>query len=134
MDDENIPVEHNIFHFSPARELVEELTHKANEFVAQRLAANLPGKALLRRQASPNPRRLQTFGERMNRIGYDIDIGSSGKLQRSLCAIEDADVRKVRSRGPPCHQEVKHNAHRDHPGYGDVTRQGHAARPIFRGG
>ncbi|KAI9883830.1 MAG: MutS protein msh5 [Watsoniomyces obsoletus] len=93
MDDENIPVEHNIFESSPSRELVEELTHKANELVAKKLAAGLPNKALLRRQASPNPRRLQTFVERMTRLGFDMDISTSGKLQQSLFQVEDAGLR-----------------------------------------
>ncbi len=95
LDDENIPVEHNIFDSSPARELVEELTHKANVYVAQRLAEGLPNKALLRRQAAPNPRRLRTFVERVTRLGYEIDPSTSGTLQNSLFKLEDDGIRKV---------------------------------------
>ncbi|AEO56471.1 hypothetical protein MYCTH_2301470 [Thermothelomyces thermophilus ATCC 42464] len=94
LDDENIPVKHNIFDTTPATELVEELMHKANEFVAQRLARALPEKALLRRHAAPIPRRLQTFVERMTALGYEIDSSSSGTLQNSLFRVEDADIRK----------------------------------------
>ncbi|KAG6038790.1 hypothetical protein E4U41_003674 [Claviceps citrina] len=94
LDDENNPVQHNIFDSSPALELVEELMHKANGYVAQRLAEGLPEKALLRRQASPNPRRLQTFVDRMNALGFDIDASGSGALQNSLFKVEDADLRK----------------------------------------
>ncbi|KAI9839815.1 MAG: hypothetical protein M1819_000005 [Sarea resinae] len=94
LDDENVPVEYNIFNSSPAHELIEELSHKANSFVAQKLAAALPEKAFLRRQGPPNPRRLQTFAERMNRIGHEIDITTSGTLQNSLFDVEDADIRK----------------------------------------
>ncbi|KAG6008051.1 hypothetical protein E4U21_005064 [Claviceps maximensis] len=94
LDDENNPVQHNIFDSSPALEMVEELMHKANAYVAQRLAEGLPEKALLRRQASPNPRRLQTFVERMNALGFDIDASGSGALQNSLFKVDDADVRK----------------------------------------
>ncbi len=91
-------MEHNIFDSTPAHELIEELSHKANSYVAKRIAEGLPEKAFLRRQASPNPRRLQTFAERMTRLGYQIDTTSSGTLQNSLFSIEDVDLRKVRLR------------------------------------
>ncbi|KAJ9647987.1 Translational repressor [Coniosporium tulheliwenetii] len=94
LDDENVPVEQNIFDSSPAHELIEELSHLANAFVARTIHAGIPDKALLRRQASPNPRRLQTFAERMTNIGYEIDITSSGSLQNSLFDVEDAEFRK----------------------------------------
>ncbi|KAL2051767.1 hypothetical protein ABVK25_007923 [Lepraria finkii] len=94
LDDENVPVEHNIFDSTPAHEIIEELGHKANAFVAQRIAAALPEKAFLRHQASPNPRRLTTFADRMTRLGYDIDTSSSGALQNSLFNVKDADLRK----------------------------------------
>ncbi|KAI1486861.1 hypothetical protein F5X96DRAFT_673227 [Biscogniauxia mediterranea] len=94
LDDENIPIQHNIFDSTPGTELVEELLHKANAYVAQKLAQGLPEKALLRRQGPPNARRLQTFVERMGALGYDIDTTSSGTLQNSLFKVHDADVRK----------------------------------------
>jgi protein SSD1 len=94
LDDENVPVEHNIFDSSPAHELIEELSHKTNAFVAKKLLAGLPEKALLRRHASPNPRRLQTFAERMGGIGYEIDTTSSGTLQNSLFEVDAGDIRK----------------------------------------
>jgi len=94
LDDENIPVEHNIFDSSSATELVEELMHKTNSYIAQRLAEGLPEKALLRRQSPPNSRRLQTFVERMTALGYEIDPTSSGTLQNSLFKVEDAEIRK----------------------------------------
>ncbi|EEH17890.2 hypothetical protein PABG_00453 [Paracoccidioides brasiliensis Pb03] len=94
LDDENVPVEHNIFETTPAHELIEELSHKANTFVAEKLVSALPEKALLRRQAPPNFRRLQTFVDRMTRLGYDIDSTSSGTLQTSLFKIGDVEIRK----------------------------------------
>jgi protein SSD1 len=94
LDDENVPVEANIFNSSPSHECIEELEHKTNAFVAQKIAAGLPEKALLRRQASPNPRRLQTIAERMSAIGYDIDTSSSGTLQNSLFMVDDEHYRK----------------------------------------
>ncbi|KAL2207727.1 putative cell wall biogenesis protein phosphatase Ssd1 [Sarocladium strictum] len=94
LDDENNPVQENLFDSSAALEMVEELMHKTNTYVAQRLAEGLPEKAILRRQSPPNPRRLQTFSERMNALGYDIDASSSGALQNSLFKVDDADLRK----------------------------------------
>lgn len=94
LDDENVPVEQNIFDSTPSHELIEELMHKANYYVAQKISKGLPEKALLRRQNPPNPRRLQTFAERMTRIGYEIDTTSSGTLQKSLFKIDDDDIRK----------------------------------------
>ncbi|QIX01737.1 hypothetical protein AMS68_007254 [Peltaster fructicola] len=94
LDDENVPVEQNIFDSTPAHEMIEELSHKTNAFVAEIINAAMPDKALLRRQASPNSRRLALFAERMNNIGYDMDISTSAALQNSLFRIEDADIRK----------------------------------------
>jgi protein SSD1 len=94
LDDENVPVEQNIFDSSPAHECIEELSHFANAFVAKKLAAALPEKALLRRQQFPNPRRLTTIADRMGAIGYEIDAESSGTLQNSLFQVEDDDIRK----------------------------------------
>ncbi|KAJ5491222.1 Virulence protein SSD1 [Penicillium diatomitis] len=94
LDDENVPVEYNIFESTPAHELVEELSRQANFYVARKLASALPGKAFLRRQPSPNSRRLTQFVDRMNRLGYNIDSSSSGSLQSSLCQVDDVDIRK----------------------------------------
>lgn len=94
LDDENLPIQHNIFDSTPGTELVEELLHKANAYVAQRLMQGLPEKAVMRRQSTPIARRLQTFVERMRAIGYDIDTSSSGAVQNSLFKIDDVDVRK----------------------------------------
>lgn len=94
LDDENVPVEQNIFDSSPAHECIEELSHLANSYVAKKIATALPEKALLRRQQFPNPRRLTTIAERMGAIGYQIDTESSGTLQNSLFQVEDDDIRK----------------------------------------
>lgn len=94
LDDENVPVEENIFDSSPAHELIEELSHKTNAFVARKILEGLPEKALLRRQSSPNPRRLETIADRMGAIGYTIDTTSSGTLQTSLFQIDEIDIRK----------------------------------------
>ena len=123
LDDENVPVEHNIFDSTPAHDIIEELGHKANSIVAQKIAAALPEKALLRSQAPPNFRRLQTFAQRMTRLGYDIDTTTSGTLWNSLFNVKDADMRKVLSLSLSrslC-TDTKLSV-----GYGDSIDQGHA--------
>ncbi|KAI1853654.1 hypothetical protein JX265_004014 [Neoarthrinium moseri] len=94
LDDENIPIQHNLFDSTPGTELVEELLHKANAYVAQRLVEGLPEKALLRRQGPPNARRLQTLEDRMRALGYDFDTTSSGSVQNSLFKVDDNEIRK----------------------------------------
>lgn len=96
LDDENVPVEHNIFNSTPAHEIMEELGHKANAAVAERIVRAMPEKALLRCQAPPNFRRLAVFAQRMTQIGHEIDTTTSGTLWNSLFNVDDGDLRKVR--------------------------------------
>lgn len=93
LDDENVPVKTNIFDSTSATEMIEELMHKTNAYVAQKLVEALPEKAILRRQGAPNPRRLRTLADRMAALGYDIDATSSGSLQNSLFKVDDTDIR-----------------------------------------
>lgn len=94
LDDENVPVEANLFNSTYAHELIEEVSYRANALVARKLYESIGGKAWLRRQGPPNPRRLQTFAERMSIDGFEIDTSSSGSLQNSLFKLEDGDLRK----------------------------------------
>ena len=74
--------------------MIEELSHKTNAYVAEKIYAAMPDRALLRKQATPNPRRLTLFAERMTNIGYEVDISTSAALQNSLFRTEDDDIRK----------------------------------------
>jgi protein SSD1 len=94
LDDENVPVEHNIFDSSASHEIIEELSHKANAVVAQKIFSAFPETAFLRRHGPPNARRLQTFADRMSKAGYKMDLSSSGALQNSLFKVQDAGLRK----------------------------------------
>lgn len=94
-DDENVPNTENIFETRPAYEIVEELLIKTNSLVAEKIVTALPEKALLRRQSPPTARRLATFGDRINRLSYEIDTSNSAALMSGLFALEDPDVRKV---------------------------------------
>jgi protein SSD1 len=101
-DDENVPNTENVFETRPAYEIVEELLIKTNTIIAETIATALPERALLRRQSPPNPRRLSTFAERINRLGYQLDISSSVSLLNGLFSLQDADVRKVCILPPSC--------------------------------
>ena len=127
LDDENVPVEHNIFDSTPAHEIIEELGHKANTLVAKRIAEALPEKAFLRRQAPPNARRLATFAARMTRLGYDMDTSSSGTLQNSLFNVKDADLRKVCTKLASSFEMITNFVLGD----GNVTCEGHAASQVL---
>ena len=95
LDDENVPAEHNIFDFTVAHEIIEEIGYKANAFVAKRIYEAFPEKALLRCHAPPKASRLQTYAERMTQVGYNIDTSTSGALQNSLFKVVEDDMRKV---------------------------------------
>ena len=104
---------------------MEELGHKANAIVAEKIVRAMPDKALLRCQTPPNFRRLAVFAQRMTRIGYDIDTTTSGTLWNSVFNVDDDDLRKVR----------RHCVHYLHIanlriGYGDLAHQGYAPRKI----
>lgn len=94
LDDENVPVERNIFDYSPAHELIEELLHTVNAYVAQRIHDGLGPKSFLRFHPSPNPRRLHSLADRMNRLGLKFDTSTSAALQNSLFNISNEDVRR----------------------------------------
>ncbi|KAK2818404.1 hypothetical protein FQN49_007933, partial [Arthroderma sp. PD_2] len=94
LDDENVPAEHNIFNSTPAHEVLEELNYKANFFVAKKIFAAFPDKALLRRQSPPIKGRLDSFFDRMTMLGYEIDSSTSSTLQNSLFKVEDDELRK----------------------------------------
>lgn len=93
-DDENVPVQENIFETRPAYEIVEEVLIKTNSLVAEKIATALPEKALLRRQSPPSARRLKTFDDRINRLGVKVDTSSSAALLSGLFGLEDVSVRK----------------------------------------
>lgn len=87
-------MEENIFHSTPAQGVIEELAILTNATVAHRIAVALPDKALLRRHAPALQRRIDTFGERMNRLGFNIDITDGATLQNSVLNLESDIVRK----------------------------------------
>ncbi|KAF8461916.1 hypothetical protein BDZ91DRAFT_829160 [Kalaharituber pfeilii] len=94
LDDEALPVVENIFHSTYSQGVVEELAIKTNSFIAQKLFAAMPDKALLRRHAPPIQRRIDVLADRMRRLGFPIDIIDGATLQNSLLNIESDTVRR----------------------------------------
>lgn len=78
-----------------SNELIEEFMLLTNMAVAQHVAVNLPEQALLRRHDTPLERRLATFSERAQRLGYTMDTSSSGAMMRSFEAVDDPAARRL---------------------------------------
>ncbi|OBZ70401.1 DIS3-like exonuclease 2 [Grifola frondosa] len=66
-----------------------------NIAVAQQVAVHFSEQAMLRRHDTPIERRLNTFVERAERLGYKMDTSSSGALMKSLESVEDPTARTI---------------------------------------
>jgi len=95
LDETELPIDCGLNERVEACELVEEFMLLANVAVAQHIAVHLPEQALLRRHDVPLERRIKTFAERAQRLGYKIDASSSGAIMRSLEAVTDPTARRV---------------------------------------
>ncbi|PFH52769.1 hypothetical protein AMATHDRAFT_56203 [Amanita thiersii Skay4041] len=95
LDNNGLPVDCGLYERTDAHSLVEEFMLLTNITVAQHIAVYLPEQALLRRHDSPLERRIKTFGERAQRLGYTMDTTSAGALMRSLEAVRDPTARKM---------------------------------------
>ncbi|KAF8897586.1 SSD1 protein [Infundibulicybe gibba] len=95
LDDNGMPVDCGQYERTDANNLIEELMLLTNIAVAQHIAVHLPEQALLRRHDNPLERRLGTFVQRAERLGYKMDTSSSGALMRSFQAIKDPSARRL---------------------------------------
>ncbi|CAG8469835.1 4725_t:CDS:10, partial [Acaulospora colombiana] len=95
LDEDDLPLECNVYESKDANRLIEEFMLLANISVAQKISSAFPEQALLRRHAVPIERRLNDFVEHAERLGYNINTSSAGALQRSLDAVEDEDAKEV---------------------------------------
>ncbi|KAK9245282.1 hypothetical protein V1506DRAFT_538916 [Lipomyces tetrasporus] len=91
LEDENVPVETNLFERRASSPIMDEIMIKVNSIVASILSQKLGERAYLRRHQAPNPHRLNAFLDKMRILGFDFDGSSSSKLQSSLFQIGDAD-------------------------------------------
>lgn len=95
LDDNGMPVDCGQYERTAADLLIEEFMLLSNTTVAQQIAAHLPEQALLRRHDNPIERRLNTFKERAERLGYKMDTTSASALMRSFDAVEDPTARRL---------------------------------------
>ncbi|EIM88459.1 RNB-domain-containing protein [Stereum hirsutum FP-91666 SS1] len=92
---DGLPIDCSQYARFDAHELVEEFMLLTNCTVAQQIAVNLPEQALLRRHDIPMERRLNMLAERAARLGYTMDVSSSGAIMRSFNSIEDPTARRL---------------------------------------
>ncbi|KIK68095.1 hypothetical protein GYMLUDRAFT_36925 [Collybiopsis luxurians FD-317 M1] len=78
-----------------ANDLIQEFMLLTNIAVAQHVAVHLPEQALLRRHDNPLERRVNSFLERAERLGYKMDTSSPGALMRSFESISDPTARRL---------------------------------------
>ncbi|KAK0191056.1 SSD1 protein [Armillaria mellea] len=95
LGDTGLPVDCWQYQRVDANDLIEEFMLLSNITVAQHIAFHLPEQALLRRHDTPIERRLNTFRERAERLGYQMDTSSSGALMRSFEVIKDPTARRL---------------------------------------
>ncbi|GJE87543.1 RNB domain-containing protein [Phanerochaete sordida] len=95
LDDGGMPVDCVSYERTEAHSLIEEFMLATNVAVAQQVAVHFPEQALLRRHDNPLERRLNAFAERAERLGFKMDISSSGALMRSINAISDPAARRI---------------------------------------
>ncbi|KAF9492803.1 RNB-domain-containing protein [Pleurotus eryngii] len=95
LDVNGFPTDCGPVEYTDANRLVAEFMLATNIAVAQHIAVHLPEQALLRRHDHPLERRLKTFVERAARLGYTMDVSSSGALMRSFEAVKDPSSRRL---------------------------------------
>ncbi|KAF9567331.1 SSD1 protein [Agrocybe pediades] len=95
LDDNGMPTDCGQYERGEAHYLVEEFMLLSNIAVAQQIAVHLPEQALLRRHDVPIDRRLNTFNQRAERLGYTMDTSSAGALMKSFNAIDNPTARRL---------------------------------------
>ncbi|KAI0081758.1 RNB-domain-containing protein [Panus rudis PR-1116 ss-1] len=95
LDENGLPIDCSPYERNEANDLIEEFMLLTNISVAQQVAVHFPEQALLRRHDTPIERRMNAFVDRAERLGYKIDISSTGALQRSLDAVKDPLARRI---------------------------------------
>jgi protein SSD1 len=95
LDENGLPVDCGQYERCDANYLIEEFMLLTNIVVGQHIAVHLPEQALLRRHDTPIERRLSTFTQRAERLGFNMDTSSSGALMRSFDAIDDPTARRL---------------------------------------
>jgi protein SSD1 len=95
LDEDGRPIDCVVYDRKDSHSLIEEFMLTANQAVAQKIASALPEQALLRRHEMPIARRLEGFGKRAGKLGFDFDITSAGALMKSFNALSKEDPELV---------------------------------------
>ncbi|KAF8205029.1 SSD1 protein [Pholiota molesta] len=95
LDENGLPTDCGQYERKEANTMIEEFMLLTNIAVAQQIAVHLPEQALLRRHDIPLERRLNTFSQRAERLGYTMDTSSAGALMRSFNAIDNPTARRL---------------------------------------
>ncbi|KAI9594485.1 hypothetical protein BDF19DRAFT_466354 [Syncephalis fuscata] len=95
LDEFGDPIDCHAYERKESHFLIEEFMLLANMSVAKRIAITFPEQALLRRHAPPIARRMESFVELSEQLGYKMDGTSSSTLQNSLASIDSPEVAHV---------------------------------------
>lgn len=110
LDDERAMLSLNIFDEMESFSTINEIFHKVNGAVAEKLLAGLGDKALLRRFAMPAPAKLEAYHEKISNLGVFVDTSTPAALENSLLNVANKETRqcietimsKCMSRGKYC--------------------------------
>lgn len=89
LDDEKVRLDLDVFAEHPALLVVDEIAHKVNHAVAQRVHAQLGDRALLRRHPLPTLLKIELFAKRVLLLGVPVDTSTLTLLQNLILAIAD---------------------------------------------
>lgn len=94
LDDERVMLSLNIFDEMESFSTINEIFHKVNGAVADKILAGLGDKALLRRFAMPAPAKLEAYHEKISNLGVFVDTSTPAALENSLLNISNKETRQ----------------------------------------
>ncbi|GMM37905.1 mRNA-binding translational repressor [Saccharomycopsis crataegensis] len=94
-DDERARLSLNIFEDNMAYPIIQEIFHKVDATIAQRIFAKLGSKAFLRRQQLPTLSKFETFIRKVSNFNLLLDTTDAASLQNSIVNIKDDVKRKA---------------------------------------
>ncbi|CCD24065.1 mRNA-binding translational repressor SSD1 NDAI_0C04050 [Naumovozyma dairenensis CBS 421] len=93
IDDEKVNVDLNILDRTLGYVVINEIQHKVNSTIAEKIYTKLGDSSFLRREAQPVITKMSLFKNKIQKFGLDIDITSIATIIQSILKIEDSDVR-----------------------------------------
>ncbi|RVE61474.1 hypothetical protein OJAV_G00171020 [Oryzias javanicus] len=86
----------HIYEYKDSNKLVEEFMLLANIATAQHIYRKFPNLALLRRHPPPKVKMMEELKEMCCQLGIDIDVATSGGLQKSLNMLSEDEYSGAR--------------------------------------